>query len=122
MILVVAVVTAGISAALSFVLPRTYRSSAGVLFYEPKTIAAFAMPNPFSVQTLERFIGSDAVKFRVLQQHPVKGWTIEDARRYMTADVLREKYGVEVKFSPLMLLSAAAPSPEKAKELADAWA
>jgi uncharacterized protein involved in exopolysaccharide biosynthesis len=132
-----------VSAVLAFVLPVTYESEAGLLllpppFKENKDGMSGMVPKVLSVPDYEILIHNDGTlvaAVKKVKEDAAKnpGVWDEDSlealdelsslrdRMYITTEVT-EKNVTSMKYSPVIRLTARADTPERAQQLAQAWA
>ena len=120
LILTVFFVSLILSAAVSFILPKTYRAYASLLVMAPKWQAELS-PDELSAQTYRRILLSDPLLDRVKRILNLD-ITLKELKRNVGVDVLREKYGAEVQYSPLITLWVESDTPSAASDIANTWA
>lgn len=120
LILTVFFVSLILSAAVSFILPKTYRAYASLLVMAPKWQAELS-PDDLSAQTYRKILLSDPLLDRVKRILNLD-ITLKQLKRNVGVDVLREKYGAEVQYSPLITLWVESDTPSAARDIANTWA
>jgi len=120
LILTVFFVSLILSAAVSFILPKTYRAYASLLVMAPKWQAKLS-PDDLSAQTYESILLSDPLLDRVKRILNLD-ITLKELKRNVGVDVLREKYGAEVQYSPLITLWVESDTSSAASDIANTWA
>ncbi len=105
----------------SLSLPKTYRTVATV-FITPPTFSSGLKPEPFSIEAYERLASSDYMRNQVALDLQKRGVLATGESLGNVSTQLYSSREPQKPYLPLIGLIAESSSPEKAQQIANAWA
>jgi len=120
-ILLVMIIAFSVSLVLAFMKKGVYETSSSIVVFPPKFTTELN-PGVLSIQTYESYVQNPDIYSEVVRRTAIPDLTVEKLQSLLSVTTLREKYGNDVKYSPIIRLTARGSSPQQAKLLADTWA
>ena len=111
-----------IAAVFNLMTPNVYQATATLVLLPPKFQTELA-PSILSIHTYMNLLKAPELLKAIIDTLEIEDATVEGLNRNLETEIVEEKYGAQkISYSPLIKLLVRADTPQRAADIANAWA